>query len=143
GSGGGEEGGDERWTGRHDDEAWRAQLWNDPHAYRIPRVRTAADRATGDAIERLPDPRLGVEVRRASPIARAGATGEAGAGDRPPGESGGGRARAPPPPVAPRAPPAAAGGGGAGRGGTTAAAGPRRRPPPPVARTHPRRRGGR
>src|SRR5262249_3231386 len=104
GSGGGEEGGDERWTGRHDDEAWRAQLWNDPHAYRIPRVRTAADRATGDAIERLPDPRLGVEVRRASPIARAGATGEAGGGGRPPGAGGGGRAAAAPPPAPPGAP---------------------------------------
>src|SRR5262249_56214752 len=32
-SGGGDEGGDETWTGRHDDEAWRAPLWNDPHAY--------------------------------------------------------------------------------------------------------------
>lgn len=87
-SGGGAEGGTETWTGRHDDEAWRAQLWNDPHAYRIPRTRTAADRATGEAITRRPDPRLGAQVRRSAPLARTGTTGEPGGGERPLGQDG-------------------------------------------------------
>jgi len=86
-AGGGAEGGVPTWTGRHDSEAWRAQLWNDPDAYRIPRVRTAADRATSQSITRRPDPRLDAQVRRRAPLARAGASGEAG-GDRPLGQEG-------------------------------------------------------
>ena len=92
-AGGGGEGGVPTWTGRHDSEAWRAQVWNDPDAYRIPRVRTAADRATSQSISRLPDPRLDAQVRRRAALARAGASGDAG-GDRPLGQAGDVRADA-------------------------------------------------
>jgi len=62
--GGGASGATEAWTARHDREELRAQPWNDPARYRIPRVMTARDRATSEAVARLPDPGIGASSSR-------------------------------------------------------------------------------
>jgi TonB family protein len=141
-AGGGAEGGADTWTGRHDDEAWRAQLWNDPHAYRIPRVRTAPDRATSDSIARRPDPRLGTQTRRAAPLARAGARGGPGDGDRPLGRAGDVRADAARPLVADGTPAVEADRHGAVRDDTTSAQASDERWPGLFEMTQPRAGGG-
>jgi TonB family protein len=64
-------GGDpEEYTGRRDREELRAQPYNDPRAYRIPRLRTAADRATPEALARVPEPALANQQRRGRARAR-------------------------------------------------------------------------
>lgn len=83
--GGGASGAASAWTGRHDREELRVQPWNDPFAYRIPRVRTASARATGEALNRLPEPGLAASEReRTRRVRRAAAPGrpQAGAGGR-------------------------------------------------------------
>jgi protein TonB len=53
--GGGAEGGSTAWTGRDDREDLRAQSWNDPDEYRLPRHATARDRASDESIARAPE----------------------------------------------------------------------------------------
>jgi protein TonB len=78
--GGGAAGATPSWTGRHDREELRAQPWNDPAGYRLPRARSDRERATTEALVRLREPGLGVEKaprsgelgpRAAGPAARA------------------------------------------------------------------------
>jgi TonB family protein len=69
-AGGGQKGATEAWTGRHDREELRSQSWNDPSRYRIPRVATARDRASPEAVSRDPDPGIGQSPRSPSPPTR-------------------------------------------------------------------------
>jgi TonB family protein len=69
GPGGGGTGASEAWTARHDREELRSQEWNDPTRYRIPRVTTARDRKTSEAIARLPEP--GIDASQRTPSRRA------------------------------------------------------------------------
>jgi TonB family protein len=99
-AGGGERVGSLSFTGRDDREELRDQLWNDPSENRVPRVRTAADRATTEARPRTPEPaldtsrrprraRLTAEARSAAApaparpsLARAGDAGDASRSER-------------------------------------------------------------
>lgn len=56
--------------GREDREELRSQLWNDPTAYRIPRVRTGDRRATNEALSRTPRPGLDAAQRKRATLAR-------------------------------------------------------------------------
>src|SRR5262249_53107786 len=95
-AGGGDAGGSPTWTRRLDPESLRAQLWNAPTAYRIPRVASAPARATapGESISKVPEPRLDAQVHRRR-AARTGSRGDVG-GDKPlavAGEAAGGSTR--------------------------------------------------
>jgi TonB family protein len=78
-SGGGSAGASAVFTGRHDREELRAQMWNDPAAYRLPRTRTGRTRATPEALARLPDPTLDTSQRpdRRATLADRGSGGAA------------------------------------------------------------------
>jgi len=68
--GGGASGATAAWTGRHDGQELRAQAWNDPTRYTIPRLATARDRATTEAVAREPEPASGSSLRARSQRAR-------------------------------------------------------------------------
>ena len=68
--GGGAEGGSESWTGREDREELRAQPWNDPGRYRLPRHRTAGERLTTEARARTPRAGLDASYRPRLPRRR-------------------------------------------------------------------------
>lgn len=69
-AGGGAQGGSLSFTGRDDREELRDQLWNDPSQNRVPRVRTAPDRATTEARPRTPRPALDTTRRSRRELAR-------------------------------------------------------------------------
>jgi TonB family protein len=75
--GGGAPGGTLTWTGRSDGESLRAQMWNDPSAYRLGRRRTGDARSAPESISRAPDPGIAAAAdpggRRARDGAEAGA----------------------------------------------------------------------
>jgi TonB family protein len=77
GRGGGASGGTPTWTGRHDQETWRSQAWNDPFDYRLGRHRTSDERASDESIPRLPDPGLSASARERRRLARTGERAEA------------------------------------------------------------------
>jgi len=72
--GGGGEGGPDTWTGRHDGEVLRAQAWNDPDRYQLPRRRSGPVRASDESIVQDPRPGLGQQEERAAKRARVGET---------------------------------------------------------------------
>jgi len=72
--GGGGQGGPDTWTGRHDRESLRAQWWNDPDHYQLPRRRTGAYRSAEESIAQLPRPGLDQQDRQATRRARVGTT---------------------------------------------------------------------
>jgi periplasmic protein TonB len=73
--GGGGEGGPDTWTGRHDRETLRAQSWNDPDRYRLPRRKTGPTRAAEESIAQTPRPGFAQQAPQASRRARTGAEG--------------------------------------------------------------------
>jgi protein TonB len=85
--GGGAAGATPSWTGREDREELRAQPWSHPSEYRLPRRRTARERATTEARARTPRPGLDASHRDrarragASPSASGTARAAAGAAD--------------------------------------------------------------
>src|SRR5262245_5565479 len=74
--GGGGAGGADTWTGRHDAETLRAQSWNDPDRYQLPRRRTGDVRASEESIAQLPQAGLDQQERQAMRRARVGAEAE-------------------------------------------------------------------